>query len=59
MGDELAGACGVVVCSGPKTVGVGGVEAMASGQAGDGGEDEAMTCLYRRLYGWGRFVAFW
>jgi hypothetical protein len=32
---------------------------MASGQVGDGGKDEVMTCLYCCLYGQGRLVAFW
>jgi hypothetical protein len=56
-GGEFARASGVVVRSGPETLGVGGVEAMAGGQAGDSGEDEAVTCLYRRPDGWGGFVA--
>ena len=56
-GDGFAGAGGVVVRSGPETFRVCGVEAVASGQTGDGGEDEAVTCLYRRPDGWGGFVA--
>ena len=59
MGDVLTWACGVVVCSGLEMVGIGGIEAMASGQVGDGGKDEVMTCLYCCLYGQGRLVAFW
>ena len=59
VGDMFTGAGGVVVRSGPETVGVGGIEAMPSGKMGDGGEDEAVTCLYHRPYGWGGFVAFW
>jgi hypothetical protein len=57
-GDEFARACGVVVCPGPETLGVRGVEAVAGGQAGDSGEDKVLTCLYRRPQGWGGLVAF-
>jgi hypothetical protein len=57
-GDEFAGACGVVVRSGLEAFRVCGVEAVAGGQTGDSGEDEAVTCLYHHLYGWGGFVAF-
>jgi hypothetical protein len=57
-GDEFARAYSVVVCSGPEAVGVCGVEAVPGGKAGDGGENEVMTCLYRRPDGWGGLVAF-
>ena len=57
-GDGFAGAGGIVVRSSPETLGIRGVETVASGQTGDGGEDKAVTCLYCPTYGWGGFVAF-